>query len=176
METKKLNGNFLEIQTKNKFFRIPIFNKHNYVYSNLEVLNTLTSAELLDIFSDYIPENFPNFIIQKINAWHLLSIKNFVYNFKNFWIDKETRNSLFNLLNSLDSNAEFELIVGEEIVKLSVSRVKDFLTQLERYASACKVQTLKHINNIKDIKNVEDLLKYDYTLGYPNQINLNDFI
>lgn len=124
----------------------------------------------------------------KIESWELQQIlenkcnmflensKYFQKNSLKYWIDKETRNSLFNLLNSLDSNSEFELIVGEEIVKLSVSKVKDFLTQLEQYASACKVQTLKHINAIKDIKNVEDLLKYDYTLGYPKQINLNDFI
>lgn len=149
----------------------------NKILDNKELLGNLSGNDLIQIFKALygIPSNYLEFFIKKVEI-HYEQCKKFIYQSNKFWIDKETRNSLFNLLNSLDSNSEFELIVGEEIVKLSVSKVKDFLTQLEQYASACKVQTLKHINAIKDIKNVEDLLKYDYTLGYPKQINLNDFI
>lgn len=141
-------------------------------YENLFAV--VSMEELLELLTYLvnISEDLPNIIEKKLN----IDYKKFKYSVKECWIDKETRNSLFNLLNSLDEKSNFDLIVGDEIVKLPVSKVKRFLTALEQYASICKVQTLKHVNNIKDIKNVEDLLKYDYTLGYPNQINLNDFI
>lgn len=168
----KVDFNFVYVQKGDKIHKL---NRANLkLEKNLELLKDLEISEIFDILFQGVsrPFNTSEVLKAKLTIDH----KNFIYNNQQIWIDKETRNSLFNLLNSLEPQAEFDLIVEDKIVKLPVSKVKKFLTALEQYAAACKVQTLKHINNIKDIKNVEDLLKYDYTLGYPNQINLNDFI
>lgn len=158
----------------NNLHKILKCNAFSEITQNEVLLNSLSAQDLCTIFDSDIDtlKNCTKIKVEKLSE----KLKKVQYkNFK-FWIDKETRNSLFNLLVSLDENSDFDLIVETELITLPVFKVKKFLTALEQYASACKVQTLKHINNIKDIKNVEDLLKYDYTLGYPNQINLNDFI
>jgi hypothetical protein len=67
---------------------------------------------------------------------------------------------------------EIEMVVGDEVLKLTPEFVKQFILQLEAYAYKCYVNTAKHLAAASMINNSEDILKYDFTTGYPDKIVL----
>lgn len=97
-------------------------------------------------------------------------VNSFYFNDKPYWYDKDTRMGLQNLANC--SSDKMTLVIGDNLVELSVDKVKQFLSQLEVYAGKCFVNTVKHLKNIKELKTIEDLVNYDYTSGYPSKIIL----
>lgn len=98
-------------------------------------------------------------------------INSFYFNGRECWIDKYTRSSLVNLTNSTDSS--IQLYLDPEFIEISSSDLKNFLQQLEVYASKCYVTTQQHKLVINQLTSVEDLINYDYTQGYPEKITLN---
>ncbi len=99
------------------------------------------------------------------------SVNSFYYNEKEYWLDKATRVGLQNLVNCSSDN--MSLVLGQEIIKLPVEKVKEFLAQLEVYAGKCYINTAKHLLAIKELKTVEDVINYNYISGYPDKIILN---
>lgn len=98
-------------------------------------------------------------------------VNSFYYNDKKYWFDKATRVGLWNLVNCSESTVQ--LVLGDEIIELSVDKAKEFLTQLEQYAAKCFIATKKNLLNIRDLHSVGDIINYDYICNYPEKIVLN---
>lgn len=151
------------------------FSKKNFNTEILDdpILNILSIEELIKIWKDLygIPENLNDFLIKKIKLYSSSSnINSFFYENKEYWLDKDNRNSLWNLSNSSLGNIEF--VVGDEILNLNSLKLKAFLLKLEVYAYKCFVNTFKHLKAAKNLNNIQDIINYDYTTGYPEKIVL----
>lgn len=97
------------------------------------------------------------------------NVNGFYINGTNYWLDKNTRVGLAHLANCTEGT--MSLVLGDTVLEIESSVVKDILAQIERYASQCYLQTQKHLLAIKELKTVEDLINYDYTRGYPDKLN-----
>lgn len=100
------------------------------------------------------------------------SVNSFIFKDGLEWLDKSTRVGLMHLANCSSDN--ISLVLSNNVVNLSVDKLKNFLAKLEIYASTCFLQTQKHLETIKTLKNSEDIINYDYTTGYPEKIVLQD--
>lgn len=137
------------------------------------ILNDLNFTDLLEIWKQLygIPKNIKDILQKKIELYGASSnINSFIYQGKEYWLDKDNRSSLWNLSNS--SLGDIEFIVGDEIVVLNSLKLKAFLLKLEVYAYKCFVNTFKHIKAAKDLTKLKDIINYDYTTGYPEKITL----
>lgn len=94
--------------------------------------------------------------------------KEFEYKGKKLWWDKSTRAGLLNLANSSADNVA--ILIGDDVISFNPESFKDLLAQLEVYSSKCFIVTHKHIKAIEKLQTFEDILKYDYTLGYPDKV------
>ena len=94
--------------------------------------------------------------------------KEFEYKGKKLWWDKSTRAGLLNLANSSTDNVA--ILIGDDIISFNLESLKDLLAQLEVYSSKCLIVTHKHIKEIEKLQTFEDILKYNYTLGYPDKV------
>lgn len=165
-----------------------VFTSNNgkiFAIKDLEITNILNNPEILSEFSlkeldvlynkyfgDY-QSNYPYILQEKIKLYDSSKeINGFNYKDQEYWFDKNTRVSLMNLLNCTKDNVEF--VLGDDVVSLSKTNAKKFLSDLEIYASKCYINTKKHLANIKNIKSIEELINYDYTTGYPDKITLNE--
>ena len=94
--------------------------------------------------------------------------KEFEYKGKKLWWDKSTRAGLLNLANRSTDNVA--ILIGDDIISFNLESLKDLLAQLEVYSSKCLIVTHKHIKAIEKLQTFEDILKYNYTLGYPDKV------
>ena len=94
--------------------------------------------------------------------------KEFEYKGKKLWWDKSTRAGLLNLANSSTNNVA--ILIEDDIISFNLEFLKDILAQLEIYSSKCLIATYKHIKAIEELQTFEDILKYNYTLGYPDKV------
>ena len=111
-------------------------------------------------------ESLRQVLIGKVK--NLEDSKEFEYKGKKLWWDKNTRAGLLNLANSSTDNVA--ILIGDDVISFNLESLKDLLAQLEVYSSKCLIVTHKHIKAIKQLQTVDDLLKYDYTLGYPDKV------
>jgi hypothetical protein len=140
---------------------------------NDPILGELTISELVEIWDNLygIPKNIKDILNKKIQLYRKSSgIHSFLYQGKEYWLDKEDRTSLWNLSNS--SLGDLEFIVGDNIVTMSSLKLKAFLLKLEVYAYKCFVNEFKHLKAAKALVNFEDIVNYDFTTGYPDKITL----
>ena len=94
--------------------------------------------------------------------------KEFKYKGKKLWWDKNTRAGLLNLVNS--STDSVAILIDDDIIIFDLEFFKNLLAQLEVYSSKYLIATHKHIKAIEKLQTFEDILKYDYTLGYPDKV------
>lgn len=99
-------------------------------------------------------------------------VNSFYYKGNQYWLDKDTRIGLFRLIDSGAENITLQL--NDTYVDINANQLKSFLNQLEVYAGKCFSVTVKHLSELKLIQKLEDLIKYDYTIGYPDKITLNE--
>lgn len=140
---------------------------------NDSILGELTFAELMEIWKNLygVPKNVKEILLQKIKLYRKSSnVHSFLYEGKEYWLDKDDRTSLWNLSNSSLGNIEF--IVGDNLVNMNSIKLKAFLLKLEIYAYKCYVNEFKHLRSAKDLLSLEDIINYDYTTGYPDKITL----
>jgi hypothetical protein len=133
----------------------------------------LSFSDLKVLWKDLygVPINIKDILKKKIELHNSSSVvKSFIYNGKEYWLDKENRNSLLNLSNS--SLIDIDLVLGDEIISLSPLKLKSLLLKLEDYSHKCFVNTSRHLIAIKDLKHIEDIMSYDYTTGYPEKVIL----
>lgn len=137
------------------------------------ILDELSFSDLKVLWKDLygVPINIKDILRKKIELHNSASVvKSFIYNDKEYWLDKENRNSLLNLSNS--SLVDIDLVLGDEIISISPLKLKSLLLKLEDYSHKCFVNTSRHLIAIKDLKHIEDIINYDYTTGYPEKVIL----
>jgi hypothetical protein len=149
--------------------------KKNFSYEILSesILEELSFSDLKEIWNALygIPGNIKDILIKKLELYSSShNINSFIYKDKEYWLDKNNRNSLWNLSNS--SLGDLEFIVGDNIVTMSSLKLKAFLLKLEVYAYKCYVNEFKHLKAAKELVNFEDIVNYDFTTGYPDKITL----
>lgn len=158
------NGNHQVVLPKKTF---------NTELLNNSILNELSFSDLQAIWKELygIPKNLKEFLLKKIELYNSSSsINSFIYQGKEYWLDKNNRNSLWNISNS--SLGDIEFVVGDEIITMSSLKLKAFLLKLEVYAYKCFVNKVKHLKEAKKLEKVEDMINYDYTTNYPEKITL----
>ena len=111
-------------------------------------------------------ESLRQVLIGKVK--NLEDSKEFEYKGKKLWWNKNTRAGLLNLANSSTDNVA--ILIGDDVISFNLESLKDLLAQLEVYSSKCLIVTHKHIKAIEKLQTFEDILKYDYTLGYPDKV------
>lgn len=140
---------------------------------NEDILNDLTFEDLQLLWKDLygFPANMPQILKRKIELYSSSkSINSFLYKGKEYWLDKYNRSCLWNISNS--SLGNIELVVGDEVLNITPSKLKSFLVKLEDYAHKCFVCTFNHLQASKELYMPEDIFSYDYTTGYPEKIVL----
>lgn len=166
---------YLTIYKDNHISKINLLNINNLI--NDPILQFLTLEELNRIWKclKIIPNNIKDYLLTLIKYYDKSEqIDSFIYKNKNYWFDKNTRTSLLTLAQY--SEKTITLVLGDEIVILDTYIAKDFLRNLELYASKCFLTTAQHLKNVKELKKLEDIINYDYTYGYPNKLNLNEYL
>ena len=123
--------------------------------------------ELLTLVNGKIDEeSLRQVLIGKVK--NIDNSKEFEYKGKKLWWDKSTRAGLLNLANSSTDNVA--ILIKDDIISFNLESLKDLLAQLEVYSSKCLIVTHKHIKAIEKLQTFEDILKYNYTLGYPDKV------
>lgn len=149
------------------------FEKRN-LYQQLlasELLSKVSLLELKPLFIIGTPNNIKDFLKQKIQLYkESFNVNSFIYKNKEYWLDSKTRSSLFNL--SQATTNDIEIVLGKEIIKMSPTKLQEFINKLEVYAYECFVVTSKHIIKADELTKLEDVMNYDYTAGYPEKITL----
>ena len=113
----------------------------------------------------------------EINEYDMSSnINSFTYHGVDMWLDKATRNGLIMRLNAEKAvgKAETTLWFGTMSFTLSIDDGLQLLTLLEVYSSACYDNTAHHIAAVEALNDVEDVFNYDYTVGYPQKVVIED--
>lgn len=160
------------ILTDNHKAEIPK-NQFNKLIVDDKILEELSFDDLQKLWKDLygVPKNIKEILKKKIELYNeSFTIKSFIYKDKEYWLDKNNRNSLWNLSNS--SLGDIEFVVGDEIITMNSIKLKAFLLKLEVYAYKCFVNTFKHLKASRDLSKLEDIINYDYTTGYPEKIIL----
>lgn len=142
---------------------------------NSKLLAELSFQNLLEIWEKLygIPKNIKDILIKKIELYRSSSaVKSFIYNNREYWIDKNNRTSLLNVCNF--NLGDVDLVLGDQVVSLPSTQLKTFLLKLESYACKCFVNASKHLAEASKLESTEDIINYDYTTGYPEKIVLQD--
>lgn len=177
------NGNILFNE-----YKIPIMEINEFVNNNDKLLLEASMQDLFDIFVFGIPENFKDLLLKKVRLYDASSaVNSFTYKGKEYWLDKTQRMSILNLLNSYSSihpkeDSKLEIILGNDIYSFSIEEIFQLIAKLEEYAYQCKINTQKHINAINAIQEptsseeeidfINSLVNYNFTVGYPNKLEL----
>lgn len=124
---------------------------------------------LEEVYGKVFPKTLLKILKAKIEYYDTSSdVNSFLIGENTFWLDKTTRVGLMHLANCSTDN--IQLVLGDQILTISVDVAKNFLQQLEVYAGQCYLQTQKHLIAIKNLKTIEDIVNYDYTKGYPEKV------
>ena len=91
------------------------------------------------------------------------------------WLDNETRNKLAKRLDvdKKSGLSETKLVYDGQVFDLPIEAAEAILLQLEQYARDCFDKTNEHQAAVKALKSVEAVIEYDYTIGYPEKLNLS---
>lgn len=156
-----------------KDFNLDTITKNEELLSELD-MNTLPKT-LYGVLGVYPIHLYKPILLKKIEQYDKSDeVNSFLIKKSKFWLDKNTRIGLMYLANCSTDN--IQLVLGEQILTIPVDAVKNFLQQLEVYAGQCYLQTQKHLIAAKDLKTIEDIINYDYTKGYPDKLNLDEYI
>ena len=96
-------------------------------------------------------------------------VNGFRYNGNLMWLDRETRASLRNTIESsiLLGRDELDIWFGDIYITVSINNAKLMLATLEVYATDCYNVTALHRVQVKALDSVEDVEAFDVTAGYP---------
>lgn len=98
----------------------------------------------------------------------------FTLNGINVWLDRDTRVSLMNSTTIAKNMGQENTILWLGTVKITVKcdQAIQLLSALEMYALSCFNKTAEHRKNVEALTTINDIVSYDYTVGYPEKLNL----
>lgn len=97
------------------------------------------------------------------------NVNGFRYNGNMMWLDRDTRASLRNTIESsiLLNRDELDIWFGDIYITLSINVAKLMLATLEVYATDCYNITALHKAQVKALNSVAEVEAFDVTTGYP---------
>ena len=90
------------------------------------------------------------------------------------WLDRDTRVSLMNSTTIAKNMGQENTTLWLGTVKITVKcdQAIQLLSALEMYALSCFNKTAEHKNNVEALSTINEIVSYDYTVGYPEKLNL----
>lgn len=90
------------------------------------------------------------------------------------WLDRDTRVSLMNSTTIAKNMGQENTILWLGTVKITVKcdQAIQLLSALEMYALSCFNKTAEHRKNVEALSTINEIVSYDYTVGYPEKLNL----
>lgn len=160
--------------------------KNNKLYQWSEIASTsiLDKSDLLSSYSlkeldSIYKENrlgnhefmYKDILLKQIELYdHSEEVNSFIFKGNKYWLDKQQRSCMKTVAESgMDT---VDIVVGDAVVNVSSTFLKQFILALEAYAYQCYVTTAKHLASAKSLETIEDVINYDYTTGYPDKITL----
>lgn len=103
------------------------------------------------------------------------NINSFYLNGMQVWLDKDTRVGLMNSINIEKAAGRSETVLWLNNINLTINcdMAIKMLSALELYALACYNKTAEHKNTISNLETIQEVNDYDYTIGYPEKLNLS---
>lgn len=161
-----------------------IYNNQNYLFNRSQTIDELLNnkkflklpinkwKEILILKEGSLSFNMLHKVLLALINYYDTSehINSFMYKGKSYWLDKNTRVGLVNLANS--TNESIQLFLNPEFITITPDLLKQYLSEIEVYASKCYIITQMHLKNVQNLNTIDDLLNYDYTSGYPDKIIL----
>jgi len=101
-------------------------------------------------------------------------VNGFYYNGKFMWLDRETRATLRNTIESLELVGRNELNIWYKYtyITLDLDSAKRLLALLEVYATDCYNVTERHKKEIIEMEDIDEVISFDIREGYPEMLNL----
>jgi hypothetical protein len=161
------------------------FYKNYYIQLNEEQIKFLEenpSASAVEIFNmELTPIAEPTLEEVKLNKVkeidvydNSIAVNNFKINDSiNTWFTVAERNNYCASINAaktvgLDTLSFF---VGDIKLEIGTAMAEGMLAQIQLYADACFIVTKQHKMNVEALTTIEEVNNYDYTIGYPEQLN-----
>ena len=90
------------------------------------------------------------------------------------WLDRDTRVGLMNSTTIAKNMGQENTILWLGAVKITVKcdQAIQLLSALEMYALSCFNKTAEHKKNVEALSTINEIVSYDYTVGYPEKLNL----
>lgn len=113
--------------------------------------------------------------IREINKYDTSDkVNSFLLNGIQVWLNKDTRVGLMNSLNIEKSSGKeiSTLWFGTIKLEINIDAAIQMLGAIELYALECYNKTAEHKQNVEKLTSVEAVKKYDFTIGYPDKLNL----
>lgn len=91
------------------------------------------------------------------------------------WLDRETRASLKNTIESaiLLGRDNLDIWFGDLFITLSITNARTMLAVLEMYATDCYNVTAQHKADVRAMDDIEDIEAFDVTKDYPEKPEFN---
>ena len=89
------------------------------------------------------------------------------------WLDRETRASLRNTIESfsLIGRSELDIWYGTTRITLDLNTARQLLAILEVYATDCYNVTIQHKIAVENMTDIDDVINFDITADYPAMPN-----
>lgn len=93
----------------------------------------------------------------------------FYLNNQPMWLDRETRASVKNTIESMSIVGRNTLSIwyGETQITLDLNTARQLLATLEVYATDCYNVTVQHKISVNSLTEIEDVQNFNITAGYP---------
>lgn len=116
-----------------------------------------------------------NEAISKIEAYdNSDAVNGFIVNGVTAWLTADERSNYKNSVESakLLGLGDVSFFVGEVLLTVSVEQATMLLARLQLYADQCFIVTKQHKAAVNALETIEAVDSYDYTVGYPEKINV----
>lgn len=102
------------------------------------------------------------------------AVNGFYYNGQFMWLDRETRATLRNTIESLENVGRESLNIwyGDSYITMELQTAKQLLSLLEVYATDCYNVTAMHKKAISEMESVDEVNDFDIASDYPEMLNL----
>ena len=102
------------------------------------------------------------------------NVNAFLLNGADVWLDRDTRVSLMNSTTIAKNMGQENTTLWLGTVKITVKcdQAIQLLSALEMYALSCFNKTAEHRKNVEALSTINEIVSYDYTVGYPEKLNL----
>lgn len=188
-----MNQYYYFIKQNNRFVRIAVFDSeintdinHNMIQLTNEQVSfylqhpnaSVSEIQNCRLWSEPEPigilEQAKSNKIMEIDAYDISeNVNGFFYNEVFMWLDRETRATLRNTIDSLKIMGRQTLNIwyNEINITLSVQEAEYLLAALEVYATDCYNVTAMHKNYVSNLTDIEDVNAFDVTADYPQRLH-----